>query len=51
MSFNDGKINPPYQANEAFTHGCAFEHTINSNSPIAIISIPQMGAFYPCSMK
>jgi hypothetical protein len=34
MSFSGVGTSPPHQANNAFTRGCAFEHTITLVRPL-----------------
>jgi hypothetical protein len=51
MSFSDGRKSPPHQANNAFTHGCAFEHNVTQAHPLLCIDSPNGRTFYPCDTK
>jgi len=41
MLFNDERINPPHRTNEAFTHGCAFEHIVTPICPLPSYQYPK----------
>jgi hypothetical protein len=49
--FSGGGASPPHQANNAFTHGCVFEHTTILAHLLPSYWCPNGRAFYPCDIK